>query len=183
MAFNKRKKYCVSAKRGFLFENSLYDAQEGNWKDKRCFKDIQFGDNKKFMTSWCHGAAGILLSRVKCYDEMYLEEFLTKDIENAIKAIIRHGMFDNNCLCHGNLGNSEILSECAKNTGNLEAKKMSNILLNYAVNNILSGNFDCGRAYLFGHKIPGFMTGLAGMGYSLLRHIDETLPCILAIEL
>ena len=60
------------------------------------------------MTSWCHGAAGILLSRVKCYDEMYLEEFLTKDIENAIKAIIRHGMFDNNCLCHGNLGNSEI---------------------------------------------------------------------------
>ena len=179
----KEKKYCVSAKRGFLFENSLYDAQEGNWKDKRCFKDIQFGDNKKFMTSWCHGAAGILLSRVKCYDEMYLEEFLTKDIENAIKAIIRHGMFDNNCLCHGNLGNSEILSECAKNTGNLEAKKMSNILLNYAVNNILSGNFDCGRAYLFGHKIPGFMTGLAGMGYSLLRHIDETLPCILAIEL
>ena len=65
----------------------------------------------------------------------------------------------------------------------MEAKKMSNILLNYAVNNILSGNFDCGRAYLFGHKIPGFMTGLAGMGYSLLRHIDETLPCILAIEL
>ncbi len=41
-------------------------------KIKRCFKDIQFGDNKKFMTSWCHGAAGILLSRVKCYDEMYL---------------------------------------------------------------------------------------------------------------
>ncbi len=84
------------------------------------------------------------------------EEFLTKDIENAIKAIIRHGMFDNNCLCHGNLGNSEILSECAKNTGNLEAKKMSNILLNYAVNNILSGNFDCGRAYLFGHKNSWF---------------------------
>lgn len=179
----KEKKYYVSAKRGFLFENSLYDAQEGNWKDKRCFKDMQFGDNKKFMTSWCHGAAGILLSRVKCYDEMHLEEFLAKDIENAIKAIIRHGMFDNNCLCHGNLGNSEILSECAKKTGNLEAQKMSNILLNYAVNNILNGNFDCGRAYLFGHKIPGFMTGLAGMGYSLLRHIDETLPCILAIEL
>lgn len=179
----KEKKYYVSARNGFLFENSLYDAQEGNWKDKRYFKDMLLGDNNKFMTSWCHGAGGILLSRVKCYEEMDLEEFFSKDIENAVKAIIRHGMFDNNCLCHGNLGNSEILYECAKKIGNEEAQRMSDTLLNYAVNNILNKNFDCGRAYLFGHKIPGFMTGLAGMGYSLLRRMDETLPCILAIEL
>lgn len=44
-------------------------------------------------------------------------------------------------------------------------------------------NYDCGRSYLYGYKIPGFMTGISGMGYSLLREIDDSLPCILSIEI
>ena len=36
---------------------------------------------------------------------------------------------------------------------------------------IRNGQFDCGRAYLYGHRIPVFMTGMAGMGYELLKFI------------
>lgn len=31
--------------------------------------------------------------------------------------------------------------------------------------------------------LPGFMTGISGMGYSLLRDLYPELPCILALEI
>ena len=48
---------------------------------------------------------------------------------------------------------------------------------------ILGANYDSGRSYLYGYQIPGFMTGLSGMGYSLLRDINKELPCILSLEI
>lgn len=32
---------------------------------------------------------------------------------------------------------------------------------------IINENYDCARSYLHGYKIPGFMTGISGMGYSI----------------
>mgnify|MGYP007047239715 FL=1 len=48
---------------------------------------------------------------------------------------------------------------------------------------IINENYDCARSYLHGYKIPGFMTGISGMGYSLLRDLYPELPCILALEI
>jgi len=48
---------------------------------------------------------------------------------------------------------------------------------------IINENYDCARSYLYGYKIPGFMTGISGMGYSLLRDLYPELPCILALEI
>lgn len=47
---------------------------------------------------------------------------------------------------------------------------------------ISNGVFDCDNAYLYGYKLQGFMTGLCGMGYSLLRDIKKDLPCVIALE-
>ena len=52
-----------------------------------------------------------------------------------------------------------------------------------ACKRILGANYDSGRSYLYGYQIPGFMTGLSGMGYSLLRDINKELPCILSLEI
>ena len=48
--------------------------------------------------------------------------------------------------------------------------------------NVCNGVFDCDNAYLYGYKLQGFMTGLCGMGYSLLRDIKKDLPCVIALE-
>lgn len=51
------------------------------------------------------------------------------------------------------------------------------------VGSVNSGTFECSRPYLYGFNIPGFMTGLAGIGYSLLRLLDPTLPSVLQINI
>lgn len=53
---------------------------------------------------------------------------------------------------------------------------------NSIAENVCNGVFDCDNAYLYGYKLQGFMTGLCGMGYSLLRDIKKDLPCVIALE-
>ena len=59
--------YSVSANRKYLdkirllleYEDSLFVPEVGNWMDLRC------GDKPGYMNAWCHGAPGILLSRLQ----------------------------------------------------------------------------------------------------------------------
>ena len=51
------------------------------------------------------------------------------------------------------------------------------------IDSVNSGTFECSRPYLYGFNIPGFMTGLAGIGYSLLRLLDPDLPSVLQLDI
>ena len=52
------------------YENSLYDEALENWRDVRGGTM----ENTIDSVSWCHGAGGILLSRVYCYEKIQNEE-------------------------------------------------------------------------------------------------------------
>ena len=178
-------KYLNAALKGISYEDTLYDHNAHNWKDERVFAGHKSSEDGNYMTAWCHGAAGILLSRVKCYELLNnsAREILANDIHNALKTVCSQGFYDNNCLCHGNLGNAEILLEYQKVISDPQVEAISKYMFINAAANINSGNFDCRRAYLYGHKIPGFMTGMAGMGYELLKYIMPELPCVLSGEI
>ena len=82
-----------------------------------------------------------------------------------------------------NLGNAEILLEYHKIMPNNNIENIYKNMFCDAAISIRNGQFDCGRAYLYGHKIPGFMTGMAAMGYELLKFIMPELPCVLSGEI
>lgn len=171
---------------GLIFENTMYIDEYENWLDNReeALKQKEMRD--KFMAAWCHGAPGILLARSKMYNLMDSNsdrEIILRDINNAVHATEKYGFTDNDCLCHGNLGNTEILLEYAKECGDEEVRNNILVARTHIASNIINDNYDCARAYLYGYKIPGFMTGIAGMGYSLLRDIHPELPCVLALEI
>ena len=105
------------------------------------------------------------------------------DIERALFATKMYGFTDNDCLCHGNLGNTEILLEYSKECNDEEVRHMMLSARTQIAMDIINENYDCARSYLHGYKIPGFMTGISGMGYSLLRDLYPELPCILALEI
>lgn len=82
----------------------------------------------------------------------------------------------------GNLGNTEILFEYLKDHSDKKIEKYYVDIRDIIAENVCNGVFDCDNAYLYGYKLQGFMTGLCGMGYSLLRDIKKDLPCVIALE-
>ena len=78
-------KYLSAALNGIKYEDTLYDYEAQNWKDERVFSGHKSSDEGNFMIAWCHGAAGVLLSRIKSYEllEKNQKEMLKDDIHNA----------------------------------------------------------------------------------------------------
>lgn len=183
-SYTQKEKYLQAVVASIRFENSLYDDKIGNWKDEREYNGHKSSEQNIYMTAWCHGAAGILLSRCKIMQfdiDKELQDELNKDIKTALATTLKYGFGENDCLCHGNLGNTEILMEYGRMFNDIKTLDLCGEIREAACKRILGANYDSGRSYLYGYQIPGFMTGLSGMGYSLLRDINKELPCILSL--
>ena len=166
-----------SVRKGLEFERSQYDCQAHNWKDNR--PETPKGT---FMNTWCHGSAGILFSRTKMLGifSPEIDQIVHNDILSALETS-SSSVFASNCLCHGNLGNSEIFREYYEKSNNPMALQKSIELCANAINNIFEPNL--ALPPLYDYSSPGLMTGLSGVGYSLLRTIDHSLPCILGLDI
>lgn len=163
-----------------LYEDELFCEADGNWKDIR-----KGSTNGKNLCAWCHGAGGILLSRISLLGNIDNEtdEIVKEDIRNAVKTMQSHKYLQNPCVCHGIAGNAEILLTYGQQFQDQIASSTAKHFYSRLVGSVNSGTFECSRPYLYGFNIPGFMTGLAGIGYSLLRLLDPTLPSVLQINI
>ena len=93
------------------YENSLYDPAINNWKDTREQGKV-VSSNPIGSVAWCHGAAGVLYSRILCYEFVEGKKWknrLELDIKRAYKKLKEYWKRDSYCLCHGNCGNFWIL--------------------------------------------------------------------------
>lgn len=175
---DKHIKQCIV--NGLQYEDELFCEADGNWKDIR-----KGSTNGKNLCAWCHGAGGILLSRISLLGNIDNEtdEIVKEDIRNAVKTMQSHKYLQNPCVCHGIAGNAEILLTYGQQFQDQIASSTAKHFYSRLVGSVNSGTFECSRPYLYGFNIPGFMTGLAGIGYSLLRLLDPTLPSVLQINI
>ena len=109
-------KYCSAAEQALSYERHWFDAEAGNWPDFR--EEPGQGKRRKrplsFATTWCHGAPGIALSRLRAYQILKDE---TCKAEARIGLQTTHKMVEmwlasetgNYSLCHGLAGNAEVL--------------------------------------------------------------------------
>lgn len=164
--------------KALLFEKSQYVPSVGNWKDNR--RGVPAGH---YMTAWCNGASGIMLSRLKMRSVFSepINSLVEIDIQNSLRCILST-FFKSNCLCHGNLGNYEILKEYLRVYNNDSTKTQGDQFLIYLLQSIENEKDIDDKPPLYGYQHPGFMTGVAGIGYALLRVSNESLPNILALE-
>lgn len=161
------------------YENSLYSEKDNNWIDLRKFSEVD--QHKSQPIAWCHGAAGILLSRLTLYNaiknlgETALLQQAIKDISLAKNKLIEDGLHAGFCLCHGNMGNLLIL------------KRYAEIFDDKQVRSICDSRFEQILEFLNEENIlptelynPGFMTGLSGIAYALLKYKMPKLPLLTA---
>lgn len=172
----QRKRYMSLIEILIKIENSYYCADVENWIDLRS-EGITSSTNSPI--HWCHGAAGIGLSRLKNKDIINT----SIDVDKALKAVIRNGLYrESDCLCHGNLGNLELLLEIYKSSDDSSLYKKA---INRATEIIIEGEYGNGYRNGIGQAFdsPSFMLGLPGIGYEMLRMSDPTkYPSVLLLE-
>ena len=165
------------------YEDSCYDSQKNNWSD---YRDLEVTDEECYNigpVAWCHGAAGILKARQESlrYAPAKVRGILKKDIQNAFDKTMRYAIRDGHCLCHGCCGNIDILSSVSDSCiGDSSIAWKAEKLCNTYAAQLAELMNQGGKGMLPQEREhPGMMTGMAGIGYFLLRIVDKSLPDIL----
>jgi type 2 lantibiotic biosynthesis protein LanM len=175
------QRYLETARAAIAYERNLYSVENKNWPDLRNFPSESGGDRRfEYMTAWCHGAAGIGLARLGCL--RYLNDPLAQEeIETALYKTRADGFGFNHSLCHGDLGNVELLAKAGEVLADPYWQSEAERVASNVLSSIQRHGWLCANPV--GIESPGLMTGLAGVGYGLLRLADpDRVPCILTLE-
>jgi type 2 lantibiotic biosynthesis protein LanM len=160
--------YAQTAAGALGYERGLFDARRRNWADLRTFDGLRRNPDST-LAVWCHGAAGIGLSRTAMLPDLDGDELRT-EITHAVDTTLETGFGDNHSLCHGDLGNLDILFQIAEAFGDAALRQRAVERLRTTLDDIDQDGLRCGIANPA--EIPGLMTGLAGVGFGMLRLAD-----------
>jgi type 2 lantibiotic biosynthesis protein LanM len=173
-----------AAMAALAYERSLFAAEVGNWRDLRELPERgESGNKDSFSTAWCHGAPGIGLARfdfVNYVQDGVEKELLLEEANIAVQTTITNGFGHNHSLCHGDLGNLELLLQASEALDDSQLKRRAYCIGKSILDNLHKGNWAPGIP--LGVEIPGLMTGMAGIGYGLLRlAAPERVPAVLLL--
>jgi lantibiotic modifying enzyme len=170
------------------YERECFDRRARNWPDYRLVPEGPTPRSMRFpyATTWCHGAPGIAISRMRAADMLpdasYRAEALValETTKEHLRRWLTVGR-PNYSLCHGAAGNAEVLlmgirSGVAvgfESDGLIEATARMGAIA-YGP----GGNWPCGVGS--GGFSPGLMVGLAGIGHFYLRIARGDVPSVLA---
>jgi type 2 lantibiotic biosynthesis protein LanM len=168
------ERFHQAAREALEYERSLYSPSTG-WPDLRHGAPTE----EHSMCAWCHGAPGIALGRLdslRFLDDAAMRE----DLAAAVSATLAGGFGKGHSLCHGDLGNLEILALAAEVLGTPGLHDHVGRLAGGILASIREYGWRCG--VLTRGEMPGLMLGLAGIGYGLLRQgAPERVPSVLLL--
>jgi lantibiotic modifying enzyme len=173
-------RYTDAALAALRYERSTFDSAAANWPDYRILDRARVPETPPLMWSWCHGAPGIGLARLVALQHVR-DADIRNDLDLAIASTVANGFASNDSLCHGDLGNLELLLRARELGfgGSWETALATEA--SRLVERLARGEWRCGIPG--GVETPGLMMGLAGIGYGLLRlGATERLPSVLTLE-
>jgi type 2 lantibiotic biosynthesis protein LanM len=177
----RNERFRATARAAIAHERSLFSPEVGNWRDLRV-REASGGDaaGESFMTAWCNGAPGIGLARLSTIAT--LDDAVVRDeIDTALRTTVRDGFGQNHSLCHGELGNLELLLQAEHRLGDKRWVAAASRLASPIVERVEKQQWLCGTP--LNVDSPGLMTGLAGIGFGLLRWAAPThVPSVLLLE-
>lgn len=170
-------KFKTTALEAIRYERSQFLPEQRNWRNllnpqKRSAEEIL-----PAMVQWCHGAPGIGLARLSMLDDAYAHQ----EIRIAIETTLAQGFGHGQCLCHGDLGNLDLILQAAQKLNDPQLMQQAYTLGSSILESITHSGCYCGVP--MGIEVPGLMTGIAGIGYGLLRLADpEHIPSVLTLD-
>lgn len=151
-------------------ENNLFDEEKLYWIDNRG------NEKKEALTTWCSGAAGILLGREEI--NRLSVGIMADKIEETKKIVLgsAYTLGYGNSLCHGSIGNLMILKYLSLYDRSISqaVKKLVNVL----EDDYLKYGMQTG--YKYNNPSLSFFLGIPGEIYGLMYlYYDMDLPMIL----
>ena len=174
----KEERYYALLKKALVYEDNYYREELGNWLDFR-IKDKRERDEMDTV-AWCHGAGGILVSRLMIYDWLGedLRVIVETDIQKAGQKLKERALRDGMCLCHGSCGNLLIFSDYAKFSKDQDGA-WGKQYESYICQKLKSDKFELLQQEK--HN-PGLMSGYLGIAYYMLIKYDRMGIDILRLE-
>jgi type 2 lantibiotic biosynthesis protein LanM len=165
------------------YENQHFDVKLQNWLDLRGNIETNL-PGSGVCDFWCHGSSGIALARSEIYQllqssDVHMDRwnFVLDDLARATASVRLHAAQDNHSLCHGTLGNVDILLTLAEATSDHSLRELALRLTAYVLEQKDKSGWVGGLTR--SAEMHGLMLGLSGYGYAILRTIDERVPSIL----
>lgn len=171
-----RDEFELAAQECVAYEDSCYNNEALNWPD------LRIADKTVYASQWCHGAVGIGLARAaSSRGGKSNVETIVNDIDHAVQNTTAHWPQHVDTLCCGTLGAIEFLAEAGEvlnqpALGHLSDQRLAQIIANRHEQGDYTWNAG-GTAFNL-----GLFRGLSGVGYTILRKLDQRLPNILMWE-
>ena len=156
------------------YERALFSPKHGNWPDLRA------APAAKYASAWCHGGPGIGLARLLSL--RYLDDpMLRQEISAALAVTVSDGFHESHTLCHGDLGRVDILLRASEVLDEPCWRMLAQQRAERVIEHARASGWICGQPLQL--ETPGLMTGLAGIGYAMLRLLNpERVPCVLSLD-
>lgn len=186
---SKEGRFRQAALAALAYERSLFVPAQRNWTDLRTLPGHRSevrksgtaakGTEQRYMVAWCHGAPGIGLARLgalKLVDDALTRE----DIDVALNTTMEQGLTGNHSLCHGAAGNVEPLLLASQLLNRQKDRERLEKAQSIMLGSLEAHGWITGIP--LGIETPGLMTGLAGIGYELLRLAEpDSVPSVLLV--
>jgi lantibiotic modifying enzyme len=184
--FTKDARFRTAAEEARRYENSHFNPQQANWPDfrYRYDPDSPNKDGPSYPISWCHGAPGIGLDRLRAY-EIFGCETLRKEAEIAIRTtgtMLSFTKGANFSLCHGLGGNADLLINASIVLDDPARMALPEQAGDQGIEQIERQDLRWPCGVTEGDETPNLMLGTAGIGYFYLRLWDPRLvPSVLIL--
>ena len=182
--FTKDSRFRTAAEEARRYENSHFNPQQANWPDfrYRYDPDSTYKDGPSYPISWCHGAPGIGLDRLRAYEILGCET-LRKEAETAIQttgAMLSFTKGANFSLCHGLGGNADLLIYSSMVLNDPARMALPEQVGEQGIEQIERQDLRWPCGVTEGDETPNLMLGTAGIGYFYLRLWDpRQIPSVL----
>ncbi len=173
-------RFLEGARGALTFERGVYSPELKNWPDLRTPELPNASDEPHALCAWCHGAAGIGIGRIGLagFDG---DAAVEAEINVAVETTRRIGFGGNHSLCHGDLGNLELLLLAARHKSDAALRSETYRRARVILESISKHGWLSGVPLAV--ETPGLMNGLSGIGHGLLRLAEpEAVPSLLLVE-
>lgn len=183
---------CWLAEEAFRYEDQFFDPARNNWPDFRIGTDriedeeksrsaylkgeLAFFTEPGDMNAWCHGAAGIGLTRLRAWeilgDPKYrssADRAVAKTRQTELESPSREPRFP---LCHGGFGNAELFLTAYRLTKEGRYRLLAEEVAGRALKSRQDGPYRSGLFPMSSLEDTSLYMGNAGIGYFYLEVAD-----------
>lgn len=174
------------AGQALAYERSHFNATLGNWPDLRTHTQMPQGQ-LTYPVAWCHGATGIGLARSRLLELHPGDATVTAELMTAVDTAARYlaaprdpaaGDFS---YCHGLAASAELLMEAGWQLNRPDLVDIARVTGCHGLEQHLDSGWPCGVRGA--PEVPGFMMGIAGIGYFMLRlHAPDQVDSLLVLR-